>query len=89
MDLVDLQKDLRRIPVVELETPTVVRTSSLLCYAMLCFISTRHLTSCTAFDSSYSLPAESQPSHLPLSLPLFIPFNHSLFLQEELLRVHL
>jgi hypothetical protein len=24
MDLVDLQKDLRRIPVVELETPTVV-----------------------------------------------------------------
>ena len=26
MDLVELQKDLRRIPVVELETPTVVRS---------------------------------------------------------------
>ena len=35
MDLVDLQKDLRRIPVVELETPTVV-SLALPCLALPC-----------------------------------------------------
>lgn len=76
MDLVDLQKDLRRIPVVELETPTVVRTYPHLCCA---FMYNRIIFSGAVFDVS-TVSVTSAIKYLSLPSSLSHSFSHSLLL---------